>query len=241
MLEQPLGHDAAGPLRVQKASSLGCELLLLAALAQAIDTPAERQLATQPAVRASPLCRLAFPVQLALAGAPEPQGGLAFDPAQDFALEALQPALARWWRNGGRLMARLLMPADVVRCGTALARTLDQLFAWAEANDRRERCTFLLEAFAPLLHAKASAAEFVAQFDERLALRERHAARRSAAAVLHGIERLCAWDQAARTVRFIDDGYEAAQARVRAYESVFGTQRFDLARRVRDELDALPS
>jgi hypothetical protein len=241
LLEQPLGHESAGPLRLAKASSLGCELLLLAVLAEAVDTPAERQVAAQPAVRGSPLCRVAFPVHLALVGGGEPGAPLTFDAAQDFALEALQPSLARWWRAGEKLKARLLMPADVSRCGTEVARTLDQLFAWAEANDRRERCTFLLEAFAPLLHEKTSAADFVAQFDERLPLRERHAARRAAGAALHGLERLCAWDAAARTVRFIDDGYDAAQARVKTYDAVFGGRRFAFARKVRDELDALPS
>ncbi len=249
LLEQPLGHDGTSPLRLAQPKSLGCELVLLSALAAAIDTPAERQLATQPAVRASPLCRLAFPISLTLAELPDPKAKveppplppLAFDAAQDFAVEALQPSLAGWWRAGERLKARLLLPADVLRCGTAQARVLDQLFAWAEANDRRERCTFLLEALAPMLHPKVSSADFVAQFDDRLSLRDRHAARRAAGAALRGLERLCAWDEAARTVRFIDDGYDAAQTRVKTYEAVFGNPRFALAQRVREELDALPS
>lgn len=248
LLEQPLGHEGTGPLRLVHAKSLGCELVLLAALAAAVDTPAERQLATQPAVRASPLCRLAFPIPIALAESPDvktkanlPMPPLAFDAAQDFALEALQPSLARWWRAGEKLKARLLLPGDVLRCGTAQARVLDQLFAWAEANDRRERCTFLLEALAPLLHDRASAVDFVAQFDDRLSLRDRHAARRAAGAALRGLERLCAWDEASRTVRFIDDGYEAAQARVKAYDTLFGNKRFALAAKVREELDALPA
>ena len=33
-----------------------------------------------------------------------------------------------------------------------------------EFTDRRERCTFLLEAMAPLVHPKASGADFVAAF-----------------------------------------------------------------------------
>lgn len=241
LLEQPLSHESAGPLRLLQSSSLGLELLLLATLAAAVETPAERQVACQPAVRASPLCRVAFPVSLALVGGADATAPLTFDPAQDFALEALQPSLAKWWRAGERLKARLLMPADVTRCGMTQARTLDQLFAWADANDKRERCTFLLEAMAPLLHEKATAADFVAPFEERLPLRERHGARRAAGAALQGIARLQSWDEQARTVRFIDDGYEAAQLRVKTYESVFGPARFRIAQRVRDELEALPS
>lgn len=241
LLEQPLGHEGANPLRLVKASSLGCELLLLAALASSIETSAERQLATQPAVRASALCRLAFPIPLALAGGPELAGPLELDAAQQFALEALQPSLAKWWRAGERLKARLLLPADVLRSGLAQARVLDALLQWAEANDQRERCTFLLEALAPMLHERTTAADFVATFDDRTPLRERQAARRAAGAALQGVARLQAWDEAARTVRFIDDGYQAAQARVKAYEASFGTARFAVARRVRDELEALPT
>ncbi|MBL8954703.1 MAG: hypothetical protein JNK82_28255 [Myxococcaceae bacterium] len=246
LLEQPLAHEGSTPLRLVQAKSLGCELVLLAALASSIDTPAERQLATQLSVRASPLCRVAFPITLALHAVPakakvEEPPPLAFDAAQDFALEALQPALARWWRDGERLKARLLLPADVLRCGTAQARALDQLFAWADQNERRERATFLLEALAPLLHERVKADDFVTQFDDRLSLRDRHAARRAAGAALRGLERLAHWDEQARTVRFIDDGYDAAQARVKTYETVFGNARFALAHRVREELDALPS
>jgi hypothetical protein len=241
LLEQPLGHEVSSPIRVAQHGPLGSELLLLATLAAVIDTPAERAVASQAAVRSSPLCRLAFPVQLTLAaaaeaGVPPP---LAFDEAQDFALAALQPALAKWWRAQARLLARLLLPSDVLRCGTAQARALDQLFGWAEANDKRERCTFLLEAMAPLLHPRASAAEFVAVFDDRMSLRDRAAARRAAATVLHGVGRLCAWDEQARAVRFIDDGYDAAQARVKSYEAVFGHARFFVAQKVRDELESL--
>ena len=241
LLEQPLGHENANPLRLLRASSPGCELLLLAALDASLETAAERQLAAQPAVRASVLCRLAFPVSMALVtaeGTPEP---FVLDDARDFAVEALQPPLAKWWRAGERLKARLLLPADVLRCGLAQARVLDQLLGWAEANDKRERCTFLLEALAPLLHEKTTAADFVAPFDERLPLRERQAARRAAGAALQGIARLQVWDEQARAVRFIDDGYEAAQARVKAYEALFGPRRFAIARRVRDELEALPT
>ena len=241
MLEQPLGHEGANPLRLVKAPSIGCELVLLAALASSIETAAERQLASQPAVRASPLCRLAFPIPLALAGGSELTVPLELDAAQQFALEALQPALAKWWRAGERLKARLLLPADVLRSGLAQARVLDALLLWAEANDQRERCTFLLEALAPMLHERTTVADFVAPFDDRVPLRDRQAARRAAGAALQGVARLKAWDEAARTVRFIDDGYEAAQARVKAYEAVFGPARFAIARRVRDELDALPT
>lgn len=241
LLEQPLGHDGASPLRLLEASSLGCELLLLAALSAAIDTPAERHLATQPAVRQSLLCRVAFPIPLALAREGELSAPFEPAPAQDFAIEALQPSLAKWWRAAEKLKARLLLPSDVQRAGLAQARVLEQLFDWAEHHDRRERCTFLLEAMAPLMHAKAAVSDFVAQFDDRLPLRERHAARRAAGAALQGLARLQRWDESARTVRFIDDGYHAAQARVRTYETVFGGQRFITAQRLRDELDALPT
>jgi hypothetical protein len=241
MFEQPLGHEATAPLRLTQVSSLGCELLLVAALEAVVDTPAERQLTSQAAVRQSLLCRLAFPVTLALAGTSELDP--AFEPTaeQDFAIDALQPSLARWWRAAERLKARLLMPADLLRAGLAQARVLDGLLTWAHRTDRRERCTFLLEAMAPLVQGKASAADFVAAFDERISLRERHAARKAAAAALHGVARLRQWDEEARTVRFIDDGYDAAQARVRAYEMLFGAQRFIAAQRLCDELDALPT
>ena len=42
-----------------------------------------------------------------------------------------------------------------------------------------------------------------------------------------------------RLVRFVDDGYEAAQARVKQTEASFGRPRFAIARRLRDELVAM--
>lgn len=241
LLEQPLGHDGATPLRLAPPKALGCELVLLAALATSVETPAERQLVTQPAVRESLLCRVSFPSALVMNGGEVKAGAIAPTPEQDFALEALQPALARWWRAAELLKARLLLPTDVLRVGLAQARVLDQLFTWAEQNDRRERCEFLLEAMAPLLHERATVADFVSTFDDKLPLRERQAARRAAGAVLQALARLHHWDEQARTVRFIDDGYEAAQARVRRYEARFGVARFALAQRLSEQLEALPA
>jgi hypothetical protein len=94
---------------------------------------------------------------------------------------------------------------------------------------------------APMVNEQAGAAMFVAPFDERLPLRDRHAARRAAAAALEGVVVLAGWHEHDRTVRFIDDGYEAAQRRVKAYLEVFGPMRFERATRLRDELQALPS
>lgn len=240
LLEQPLAEEVSSPLRLEVATGLGSELVLLAALASAVGTPAERNLASQAAVQASALCRIAFPVAIALASPAEPPP-LTLDAAQDHALTALQPQLARWWKQTELLKARMLMPQDVIRAGGAQAKLLSQLFEWAAQHDRTESCAFLLEALGPLLTERTTAADFVALFDERLPLRERHAARQSAAAVLIGIEQLEKWDAQARTVRFIDDGYDAAQARVKEWESLFGSRRFAIARRVRDELAALPT
>jgi hypothetical protein len=140
-----------------------------------------------------------------------------------------------------KLVARMQSPHDVERAGLALGRTLDLLMDHAEANDRRERCTFVLEAVAPLLHEKSAPSDFVADFDERLPLRDRQVARRCASAVLMAVQRLEAWDAQARVVRFIDVGYDAAQARVKSYESTFGPHRFLLARRLVEQLSAMPA
>jgi hypothetical protein len=204
-----------------------------------VDTPVETTLAAQPAVRNSALCRLAWPVSLALAGGRAATGKLALTEEQDFVLAALQPALGKAWRSAMRLVARLLLPADVERSGRAQTAMLEHLFTWAEANGRRERCGFVLEALAPMLHERAAVSDFVASFDAKLPLKDRHSARRAAGATLFALERLEKWDEEDRLVRFVDEGYEAAQARVKANDALFGRARFAVARRLRDELVAM--
>ncbi len=238
LLSPALGREGPSPLRLEAAGSLGCELLLLSALATVVGTSAERAVASQLAVRRSPLCRAAFPVALALAGATDALP-LVLDEEQDFVLAALQPALARWWRMQVKLVARLLLPADVVRAGAVQASTLEALFGWADMTGRRERASFLLEALAGLLHDKATAADFVAPFDEKLSLKDRQAARRAAGATLFALERLKQWDQQARLVRFIDDGYDSAQEQVKTVDRIFGHGRFLIAERLRGELQSL--
>jgi hypothetical protein len=238
LLESGLGREAPSPLRVDEAGSLATELVLLAALSLSVGTPAERAIASQSAVRASPLCRVAFPVAIALAATGK-LPALSFDEEQDFALAALQPSLAKWWREAVRLVARMLLPADVERSGGAQKLVLEQLFVWADAQGRRERCAFLLEALAPMLHERALPGDFVATFGEKLPLKDRHAARRAAAATLFGLQRLEAWDEQDRLVRFVDDGYDEAQARVKANEAMFGRPRFLIARRLSEELTAI--
>jgi hypothetical protein len=239
LLDTALVREAPTPLRLDVAGSIGCELLLLAALNQVAGTAAEGAVASQDAVRASALCRVAMPVSLVLAGGVPLSPPLAFTAEQDFVLAALQPALARGWHGAVKLVARLLLPADVERCGRAQAAVLEQLFNWAEAAGRRERCAFLLEALAPMLHERATVADFVAGFDVKLPLKDRHSARRAAGATLFALERLEKWDEEDRLVRFVDDGYEAAQARVKALDATFGRGRFLIARRLRDELVAM--
>jgi hypothetical protein len=239
LLESALNEDTPSPLRLDAAGTLGCELMLLTALNAVVGTPAELAVASQAAVRASPLCRVVFPVPLALAGAPAGVAPFTFSEEQDFVLAALQPFLAKSWRQAVRYVGRLLLPVDIERSGRAQAATLELLFAWADGKGRRERTGFVLDALAPLLHERTTTADFVAELDPKLALKDRHAARRAAGATLFAVERLEAWDEQDRLVRFVDDGYEAAQARVKATELAFGRQRFAIARKLRDDLVAM--
>jgi hypothetical protein len=238
LLETSLVREAPSPLRLEAPGTLGCEVLLLAAMHAVVGTPAEAGVAQQSAVRASPLCRLAFPVALAQTGAPKPSPLTLMD-EHDFVLEALQPWLAKTWRWTVRTLAHALAPAEVERAGRAQAAVLEQLFGWADSSGRRERCRFLLDALAPLLTDRATTADFVAGFDARLPLKDRHAARRAAGATLFALERLEQWDEQDRLVRFVDDGYEAAQERVKAVDATFGRERFRVATRLRDELVAI--
>ena len=76
--------------------------------------------------------------------------------------------------------------------------------------------------------------------DPEASLRERSEARQQAGALFRAVQRLEQWDQLHRGTRFIDDGYEAAQAMVKDWERL-GPAGFRAAEQVVAELEALPT
>lgn len=242
LLEQPLGSEQPmTPLRHEGVASLGYELVLLAALSAARGTAIESKLVAQDAFRCSNLCQLAFPFSFAPSSETTHVGVFSFDAEREFILAALQPSLAQWWRDGEHFKATLNDAAELRGMGLYQHEVLSQLLQWADAQQLYLRCTFLLEAFAPLLNADAQERNFVPALSGRMSLQDRQSARTAAASPLLAIERLAEWEARARLVRFIDDGYEQAQQLVKTFESAFGAERFARARQFAQQLASPPA
>jgi hypothetical protein len=90
--------------------------------------------------------------------------------------------------------------------------------AACDAAGRRDLALFLVDAGARLLSAPLPVEAWIGGLELRGTLSERTAARRAAGSLLRALLRWRAWDEHHRGVRFIDDGYEAAQFLLGRYE-----------------------
>jgi hypothetical protein len=164
-------------------------------------------------LRRHALCRLAYPEDFA---------GQAADVPIDFApwtgglgaaiLEALQPELAVRWQEVERAKARIVEGPQMRALGQAQEQVLTALYQAVEAADRRDLARFLLQALAGLLAGQPVAQAWVGALQlgtGRLA--DRRDTCRMAMALIRQAGRLRQWEQRARQVGYLDEGYAAGQ------------------------------
>jgi hypothetical protein len=164
-------------------------------------------------LRRHALCRLAYPEEFAGQGADVPidfapwTGGLGAA-----ILEALQPELALRWQDVERGKGRIVEVPQMRALGHSQELVLAAFFQAVEAVDCRDLARFLLQAMAGLLAGQPIAHAWVGalQFGKgRVA--DRQATCRTAMALVRQAGRLRQWEQRARQIGYLDEGYVAGQ------------------------------
>jgi len=143
------------------------------------------------------------------------------------------------WLAAEVLKPELAQPKVLARVGRTQAAVAASFLDVVDAQQQRHLARFFIDAAAAWLATRSSASDLVA-LDPESPLRERGEARQQAGALWRVLERLEQWDHQHRATRFIDEGYDAAQALVKDWERL-GPNGFAAARRLVAELEALPS
>jgi hypothetical protein len=212
---------------------IGDQVAIYLAIDAAAATPVLRSIVRQPMVRAAPLAWLGF--AHAMSGTPPAFDSLTAG-AGAIVVEALSLELATRWRGVELTKRGERDPAAVVAIGAAQDATLDGFMAACDRAGRRELAGFVIDAAAPLL--ERGLAPFPGELDPTTPMAARAAARLAAGSLLRGIARWRAWDDAHRGVRFIDDGYAAAQLLLTRFERI-GRAGIDRTERWLAELASL--
>jgi hypothetical protein len=231
----PLGSGEEPPLEARPESD-GDHLLCYLALDLAAAMGADRALARQPALRASPLAWLGFPRALAAHGAADrPDFGPLLAGAGAVVVEVLADELARRWLAVEREQARLSALDEVVAVGGARAAVLAGALDAFDAAGRRDLARFAVGAGAALVAAPPAYGE---RLERRLTVAERARGRAAAVGFLRGLATIARWVGEARAVRFFDDGYPAAQRLLAVWEPL-GDRGYGRLAAVADRLESL--
>lgn len=239
MLTTPLGAADVAPLGLEGPLSLAEQAVVVVLLDALAGTGCDAALLRQPALRRQPLVALAFAAtlghELPLEVVPS------FDaPALAPWVEGLRSLLARAWVAAELAKAHVREAQALRRMGQAQQQVLDAFLGALTAVEHHRLASFLVDAGARWLGGQRSADELTAGLSGEATLRERSEARRAAGALVRALGRLAAWDAQHRAVRFIDDGYDVAQALVRDWERL-GAAGFARAGALAVALEALPS
>lgn len=197
--------------------ALGDQVLVYLALDAAKATPALRVIAAQPFVRACPLAWLAFPASFA-GKTPVPAFDSLVTGVGAIVVEALRLELGKRWHAGELTKRAMTDPDQLIALGATQDAVLEGFMAAASKAGRRDLCTFVLDAAAPLLARNLSPQPGV--LDSSATLANRAKARIAAGALARAVVRWGEWDQQHRGIRFIDDDYAAAQLLLERFEPI---------------------
>jgi hypothetical protein len=206
--------DSASRWRTDAADlTVGDRLLVFLALDAMRETEVGRALRGWQAVAGDGLCRLAFPDDFAdNQGDGRPDVAAWTSGVGACVVEALQPMLARRWMDLERAKGRIVVAGSMQGLGREQGRVLDAFLDAIDAAGRRDLARFLLVAAAGLLREGATATGWVGSLDlAGLRMADRAEVGRAATAMLARFDRLRRWDQEARGVGFLDEGYAASQ------------------------------
>ena len=216
-----------------KDLSIGDQVAIYLALDLADDSAPQRVIARQAMVHRAPLAWLGF-AHLMTGEPPD------FTPlvtgAGAIVVDALGTELATRWRIAELAKRGLDNPDELLAFGRAQSQTLDAFMAACDKAGRRDLAGFVLDAARPLLGRNVSPAPQL--LDPTKPLSTRSEARLAAGGLLRGVRRWAAWDEQHRGVRFIDDGYDAAQFLLARFEPI-GRTGSDVAAQLLSELAGL--
>ena len=214
LVATPLGGDDAVPELAAAPLAPGDEVAIYLALALAEDG-AQRAIARQPLVRGSALAWLGFAHRMA---GPAPAFDALAVGVGAIVVEALGRELAERWRTVELAKRAIADPEQLLAIGRAQTAALDGFMTACDAAGRRDLAGFVLDAAAPVLARDVSPVP--PALEPTASLSARSSARIAAGALLRGVRRWSAWDDAHRGVRFIDDGYDAAQLLLARFEAI---------------------
>jgi hypothetical protein len=235
-LKLPLAEPEVSRLELRGALTPAEEVFAALLLERARGTAAEATLMLQPELRRAPLVQLVHAAPLGRVGAlevaPLTAAHLPF-------VRGLLDLLGDTWLAAELVKPQLAQPKVLVMVGRAQAAVAASFLDVVEQHQARHLARCFIDAAAAWLASRSTAGDLVA-LDPESPLRERADARREAGALWRVVQRLEQWDQQHRATRFIDDGYELAQALVKDWERL-GPAGFRAAERLVAELEGLPS
>jgi hypothetical protein len=237
VLKTPLADQDLPPLGTHGPLTLGESLIAASLLDRLRGTGCEGALARQHALRTAPLVVLANVVELARVG---PLEAPSFDAAAlGLTIEGIGGLLTRSWVSGELAKREVAEPEVLSRIGAAQEQVLDAFLAAIDKAQARQLANFLVDAAAEWLRTPRTPEDLVRGLSTEAPLRARTEARRRAGAFMRALARLRTWDAEHRGTRFIDDGYDLAQALVARWERL-GDAGFNAAARLVEALEALP-
>jgi hypothetical protein len=212
--------------------SLGDEVVLYLALDAARDSWVQAALAAQPLAVGSALAWLGFAHAIPATARPPAFAHLCTG-AGAIVVEAITPELAARWRSIELVKRGVAAQSgwypsidNLLALGNTQAAALTAFMDACDAAHRRDLALFVVDAIAPLL--ARDLAPIPPPLDPTAPLSARGAARTAAGTLVRALVRWRTWDAEHRAIRFVDDGYQAAQLLLARYE-VIGTAGGDRA------------
>jgi FtsH ternary system-associated peptide len=209
----------AAPAPWLGALTVGDQVMMYLALDATAGMPAQAVIASHAEVRAAPLAWLGF-AEL-LGGGPPRDYDSVCQGAGALVVEALAGELAVRWRRVELGKRAMTSPGALIGLGAVQDAVLEAFMAACDRHGRRDLAGFVIDAAAPLL--ARGIAPVPAELDATATLANRARARVAAGALLRGVVRWAAWDEAHRGVRFLDDEYAATQLVLARFEAIQAT------------------
>jgi hypothetical protein len=197
--------------------AIGDQVVLYLALDASRGTQAQIGLAMQPFTKSSGLAWLGYAHHIE--GVPDPG---VFDAltsgAGAIVVEALTGEIGKRWRSMEIAKRSIRDPQRLATVGAAQDQTLQGFMAACDRAKRRDLAVFVIDAIEPLLAKNVG--PMPPPLDPTAPLSVRAAARVAAGSLIRGLLKWRDWNNEHRSVRFIDDGYQAAQLLLHRFEKV---------------------
>jgi hypothetical protein len=193
------------------------------------------------AVQENALCRLAYPQDFVQAPALDAANYLPWTTGLGGCiLEVLQQLLARDWVGLEMAKSKISDWETMQALGRAQERALSPFLDALEQSSRYDLAHFALDALTRLLPSAAATRFWIGgltQAGPRLA--DRQATYQAALALVRQTERFKRWEQQARGVGYVDDGYAAAQLWKQEWERYQGDVLHARSQALVQELDPM--